>query len=216
MTFFSWLRLLVAVVFYIPKAVTVIALKLLTLFLAPLLALPVFVRMADETQTTGHPSQFPGKLRAFLIKPLMGFQTHDDCLDAFWYSGKYKSSWLKRFNQHDFDTKWYVRYFNYVAWLWRNPAYQFAHWLGWRNTGVKKLWVRDRKYLWKTGVTNFSGAIVTNDKGSVSFEFEGQWHFKGPWALEWRFGYGYERKEPDGRCMLNVRFIPWRKYELKP
>lgn len=204
----------IAVLMYIPKAVLVLLLKAITVLIAPIIALPPFVRMADETATTGHPSQFPGKLRAFLKPWLMGFQTHDDCLDAFWYSGKYKNSWLRRFTQEDFDNKWYVRYFNYVAWLWRNPAYQFAHWLGWNNKAIKILKAQDNEYLWKTGITHVSYWIARNDLDEVSFLVEGQWNYYKDWCLEYRFGYGLFRNEPDDRCMLNIRFIPWRRYSI--
>lgn len=215
MSFKQWCLFVFSVLWYIPKAVFVIAMKLLTFIVAPIIALPPFVRFAIEKEVTGYPSQFEHKKRAFLVKWLMGFQTHDDCLDAFWYSGKYRSSWLKRYTQEDFDSKWYVRYFNYVAWLWRNPAYQFADWLGWNNLNYKILVHKGDSTLWKTGVTNYSFSIVRNERGGVSFQIEGQWHYKGARCLEYRFGYGFERYEPDNRCMLNIRIIPWRKYEKK-
>lgn len=208
------MRMIVAVPVYLFKAVLVVALKLLTFIVAPFIALPPFVVMLEENATTGYPSQFPGKPRAFLVRLLRGFQTHDDCLDAMWYSGKYRYTWLKRFDQDDFDTKWYVRYFCYVAWLWRNPAYKFADMLGWRNKDYKILASRDEDALWKTGTPNFSYWIVQNDRGSIAFQIQGQfYYFKGKrWCLEYVLGYGFTRFEPDDKCMVNVRLIPWRRY----
>lgn len=206
------LKLLGSILLYIPKALLVIILKILTMILAPVLALPIFVRFRDETSVTGYPSQFPNKLRAFLIKPLMGFQTQDDCLDAFWYSTKYKNSWMAKYNQIDFDTKWWLRYCNYVAWLWRNPAYQFADWLGWYNKDHVILKKRDQDNLWKTGIPNFSYWLVKNGRGGVSFAVQGQLYYYKQYCIEYNLGYGFKRFEPDDRCMLNIRIIPWRKY----
>lgn len=205
-------KLFISIFFYIPKAVLIILLKALTMVLAPIIALPPFVRFEIETDVTGYPSQFPDKKRAFLIPFLMGFQTHDDCLDAFWYSWKYKNSWLKKYTQEDFDNKWHVRYFNYVMWLWRNPAYQFADWLGWYNKDVTVLKVRDRFNLWKTGKSNFSYWVVKNGKGSVTFYLQSQiYHYKN-YCLEFELGYDFSRYEPDNHCRISIRIIPWRKH----
>ena len=77
---------------YILFATVQLAGKLATFLFAPLACL--FVVYREETSVTGYPSEFPGMPRAFLVRPLRWMQSFDDCLDAYWYSGK--SAWLQK------------------------------------------------------------------------------------------------------------------------
>src|SRR5690625_1688833 len=94
---------------YVIKAVVVLAAKVLTIVLAPIIALPPFITRAEESETTGYPSLYPDKPREFLIKPLRWLQTQDAPLDEYYYGGYHKGKWTERFK----DNKWLMR----VCWL---------------------------------------------------------------------------------------------------
>lgn len=212
MTALDWIKLTFSVIIYIPKFFIVVFLKALTVVLSPILALKCFVRWEEEYDVTGYPSMIPGRKCAFLIAPLMGFQTHDDTLDHYWWSNK--SDWMreKGYDQEYYDTHEWFRWLNRVLWLCRNPAYQFADWLGWNNKDVVVLKKRDEDSLWKSGEQNFSYWIVQNGRKDVSFLVQGQFYYYKDYCIEFVLGYGWDRWEPDDRCMLNCRIIPFRKY----
>ena len=214
MTKIDYFKLLVSILVWIPKAFLIVCLKLLTVILSPILALKWFVRWEEESDVTGYPSLFPGKKMAFLIKPLMGFQTQDDTLDHYWYSNK--ADWLrdKGYTQDYYNNHEWIRWYTRMLWLCRNPAYQFADWLGWDNKEITVLKKRDEDRLWASGANNFSYWIVKNQKGQVTFNISGQYYYYKNWYVEFEWGYAFFRWEPDDRCMLNVKFNPWRRFAM--
>lgn len=181
--------------------------KLLAFLGAYVIAL--FVRTAEENQVTGFPSQFPGEPRAFLIPSLMGFQTHDDCLDAYWYA-KRQSKWINKYNQEYYDTHWWLRYYCYVMWIQRNPAYDLAHSLGWYQRRVEPVFTKG-KDLWGTGKSHAFLDVVKNGRGNLGFEFSAQWCYSKTHHAEVRLGYGVRRYSPRDLGIVNLRFHPAKK-----
>src|SRR5699024_12827458 len=96
------------------SALAVLVDNALTIVLAPIIALPPFIVMREESETTGYPSLHPDRPREFLIKPLRWMQTHDAPLDEYYYAGYYKGKWTEVF----IDDKWLKR----ICWLCRNDA----------------------------------------------------------------------------------------------
>src|SRR5690625_4055605 len=141
---------------YVTKAVVVLAAKALTIVLAPIIALPPFIVLREESETTGYPSLYPDKPREFLIKPLRWLQTHDAPLDEYYYEGYYKGKWTERFK----DNKYLMR----ICWLWRNAAYGVAHRLGYDQRGMKLTKRRDEMMLRNTGMKNITYYTAVNGK----------------------------------------------------
>lgn len=204
--------LALAVARFLPRYLFIMVCTLATFPLAPLLAL--FVVYREESETTGYPSQFPGMPRAFLVRPLRLFQTHDDCLDAYWYSGKYRAlPWLARYTQADYDRMAWLRYVCRVAWLWRNPAYGFAQAVGFDQDGMTYLYARDEESLWDTGAPNLSLWIVRNARGQSAFLFQWQWYFYRDRCLEVALGWKIPWEgDPRNRAMLAARISPFKRY----
>ena len=68
--------------------------------------------------------------RAYLIKPLYWFQTHDNAVDEWWWGCFNESSVLAYFRdatQDRYDGSAFFRYACRVMWLWRNCAYGFSY-----------------------------------------------------------------------------------------
>src|SRR5699024_11920353 len=99
---------------YTISDLSVLSAKSMTFVLAPIIALPPFIVLREESETTGYPSLYPGKPREFLIKPLRWMQTHDAPLDEYYYAGYYEGKWTEVF----IDDKWLKR----ICWLCRNDA----------------------------------------------------------------------------------------------
>lgn len=203
---------------FIPCYAFVMLVKVLTFVIAPIIALPCFVVLAEENKTTGYPSQFPGKMREFLIPLFRQFSTHDDCADAWWYSGKFRG--VQRFagyTQADYDSKAWFRYACRVAWLWRNPAYGFAHMVGFDQTGVKKVIKhRDEDDKWDSGYPCLSWWTAVNGRGRVAWLFQWQWYFHGQRCLEVALGWKIPWDgDPQNKAMLAARISPFKKYAKK-
>ncbi len=68
--------------------------------------------------------------RDYLLPIFNWFTTHDNAADEWWY-GMYNTDFylkgVREWTQADYDTSWWIRYFCRLAWLYRNPAYGFAH-----------------------------------------------------------------------------------------
>ena len=189
---------------YILSALAVLVAKALTLLLAPIVSLPPFVVIRDESEAIGYSSPYPNKQREFLIKPLRWMQTHDAPLDEYYYTGYYKGKWTERFK----DNKYFMR----MCWLWRNPAYGVAHKLGYDQQGMVLTKNRDEMYLRDSGTKNISYYTSINEKGQKGFMYFAQFPYpfmKGK-ALELYLGYKLTRKDPDKRCMLAVRVKPFK------
>lgn len=178
--------------------------KVLTWVLAPVLA--VFIRYGEEKDVIGFPSKTPGKPRAFLVRRLMGFQTHDAPLDEFWFGGYHKSKWA----QEQYEKHSLLRYWMRVRWLWRNPGYGFAHDLGLDQIGMESLGVINTA-PWRSKQSGWFLEMARNARGQLGFEFKGQWHYSKTRHLEFRLGYGLFRHSPKKRAITYVRVLPFRR-----
>ena len=68
--------------------------------------------------------------RAYLIKPLYWFQTHDNAVDEYWWGCFNESSvlsYLRNATQEQYESSAFFRYACRVMWLWRNCAYGFSY-----------------------------------------------------------------------------------------
>lgn len=174
---------------YIITAVIVLLMKVLTYLLAPLLALFV-------TKVKG---------REYLIKPLRLFQTHDAPVDEYYYGGYYIGKWTARFKHNS----WFMR----VCWLWRNPAYGFAQLFGYDQQGMRITKHRDEEILWDKGHPNKSYWTALNARGKRAFMYQRQIYYYRQWCIEIYLGWKLHRKDHDKRCMLVIRFNPFRRYK---
>lgn len=192
---------------YLPRAIFVLAMKVLTYPLALIICLPPFVLMREERATTGYPSQFPGMERAFLVGWLRNFQPFDDCLDALFYNERYKGMWLRRFTPADFHNRWWVRYLFYVGWLWRNAAYGWARAVGFEQTGMIYIVNRNENAKWRKA-SNLSLRVVRNAAGQFAFLFECQWFFYRGRCLESVIGWKIPwLGDPTNKAMLATRLL---------
>ena len=92
-------------------ALPVIALVLVSYMLAPVIALPVFVRVIGG--------------REQLVRWLYWFQTFDNPLDEAYHGNYGLSEWVNRFRV-SYASSALSRYAFRVYWLWLNPVYGFA------------------------------------------------------------------------------------------
>ena len=189
---------------YILKALAVLITKVITFILAPIISMPPFVVIRNESEAIGYSSHYPDKQREFLIKPLRWMQTHDAPLDEYYFEGYYKGKWTERFKSN----KWFMR----MCWIWRNPAYGVAHKLGYDQRGMVLTKDRDEMHLRDSGTKNISYYTSINGKGKEGFMYFAQFPYPliNGKALELYLGYKLTRKDPDERCMLAVIVKPFK------
>jgi len=222
--------MIISILKYIPRALFLWMILPVTVILSPVICLPMFVYRAEESTVTGYPSQFPGKLREHIVPWLSGFSTFDDCADAHWYSRRTQKlnffGWKPFINMtdEDFENSGFVRYISRIFWMCRNPAYGFAHKLGYNQHGIvdgsvvdlKKINViRDEDYLWDSGYGNTSLRTTKNSSGQRAFLFEHQMYWFGSqWCLELVLGYKFPWKnDRANKAMVATRIIPFKRYE---
>lgn len=192
---------------FLPRYVFVVVLQAVTFPLAVVLCL--FVVYREESAVTGYPSQFPGTKRAFLWRPFRLFQSFDDCLDAYWYSGR--AAWMG-FDQAYYDAHWWLRYVCNVLWLWRNPAYGWARLVGFEQTNLFYVFQRDESEQWgKTN--NLSWRVARNAANQYGFLLEGQWFFCRRRCFEVVLGWKIPwLGDPTNKAMLATRINPLKSY----
>lgn len=189
-----------AVVRYAFSAVIDLAADILAFILAPIAALPCFIKV--------HPN---GRER--IRGAWQWITTHDAPIDTYAYGSAGRKHWLlKRFDvDNPANNPAWLRYANRVLWIWRNPAYQVSHWLGYDQRGVTPSPDRFKDPRWDTGEPNRAFWRVVNHRGQVGFLYQQQinwWRF----TLEIQFGWKLYRRDDDQRCMLAFRFIPFKRY----
>ena len=117
--FLNWLKWLPLVWF----------IKLIAMILAPVNA--AFITSAERTDRVKRLGNTQVTMqRAYLIKPLYWFQTHDNAVDEWWWGCFNESSVLAYFRdaaQDRYDGSAFFRYACRVMWLWRNCAYGFSY-----------------------------------------------------------------------------------------
>ena len=190
------------------KVPVLTALSLIAYIINPILAL--FITKAEESETTGLPSLYPGMPREFLIKPLRLWQSEDAPVDEYYWANYEPNSWFQRKYRGQYETSAFVRWLYRCAWLYRNPAYGWGNLLGYSSTGMYFTAKDDNEHLWRTGVTNKSWWIARNSYGEIGWCFQMQWHFYGRRCLEIYLGY---KLLADGRKKsVAIRFNPFRQY----
>lgn len=205
-----------AILKYIPKAIIAILGEVFVWLFGWLIALNYF--KAEETEVTGYPSQFPGKLREHL--KWRWATTFDDCADAHWYSGRMTLfsifGWqpFKNLTKERYELSVWYRYCARVLWLYRNPAYGLALNLGFDQRGLNTEVVKDQSVKWDKGYANTTYRRFHNVFGERGFLLEKQVHLGGQWFLELVLGYkvpwGNERK-----AMIANRIVA-KRYPKQP
>lgn len=187
--------------------------EILSVFLAPIIALPVFVYKAEESTTTGYPSMLPGQPREFLYWPLSLFTTFDAPVDEWFWAGYHEgTSWAKNLTKEQYEASAWIRYKCRIAWILRNPGYGISNLLGYSQKGWTLLKSRDNDSLWKTGVNNFSYYIYKNENDYIGWCIEWQWFFYKEHCLEVYIGWKTFRRDPDQICMVANRITPFKSY----
>ena len=174
----------------------------------------LFVTHAEESSVTGFPSEFPGKMREFLVRPLRWFQTTDAALDEYWY-GDYPSWFKSKFNQAYYESHWWLRYVMRVIWVVRNPAYGFGTALGYDATGLTVTSSRDEEHLWKSGLPCSSLWVFTNTAGTVGWCYRAQHYYWGDRCVEMYWGYKLPGDTICGRKLVAMQCTPFRQYSQK-
>lgn len=158
---------------------------LLAYLFAPIAALPVFVRVGVGG-------------REHYVRLWQWLTTHDAPADAFHMDDYYRRSvLLGRFSREQILATAFLRYVGRVMWIWRNPAYQVKHWLGYDASGTDPI----QRVKEADGVGRMF--VRTNYKGRVGFFYE-----KRTNRLHIQFGWKLYRRDPDGRRMIAFRFKP--------
>ena len=162
-----------------------IALVLTSYILAPLIALPVFVRVIDG--------------REYLVHWLYWFQTFDNPLDEGYHGNYGLSEWVNRFRA-DYSTSALNRYAFRVYWLWRNPVYGFArHPFGVSCTSVS--------YIYRRAEKDF---LAVSDEAGWFTPFQFRGHILGAYAyIGWKLTMGFKDGSP--KKMYCVQINPFRK-----
>ena len=188
----------VAIIRYIPRAaIEVVAVILIWLLLAPLIA--ACVRREGDRYYTWRIFQWA--------------VTHDTDLVAWWRGSYGKDGWLKtRFTQADYDRSRILRWATRVMWIYRNPAYQLSHWLGYDQRGVVVPADRFKDPRWDSGEPNKSFWRAVNRRGQVGFLYQRQWYYWRNYCVEIQLGWKLYRRDPDQRCMLAFRISPFKRY----
>lgn len=196
---------------YSLAATFVLTMKLIGYIFGAIIVL--FTTKGEENATTGYPSQFPGRQRYVLIKPLRGFQAFDTMLDEYWYSGK--SKWIKNaltkllkvpedeeYYQAYYDNHYWLRWLTNLLWLWRNNSYGFARMVGYSQDGMKIVFdndVDDTKWDGKEPCSLLRKAV--NDKDQKAFLYR----YKNKYVelvLGWKFPWN---NDPTNKAMLATR-----------
>ena len=190
------------------KVPLLIGLSLLAYLIAPFLAL--FITHAEESETTGHPSLFPGKPREFLQKWCRVWQSPDAPVDEYYWAGYEPQSLLQRYCRGYYETSAIVRWAYRVAWLWRNPAYGFGELLGYNGQGLKIIKSRGSEDDWYSGRSSLSYWVGVNEFGEKSFYVQGRFYFYKNRCLDVLAGYKFF-SDPTIKFVA-MRFNPFRKY----
>lgn len=144
--------------------------------------------------------------RVYLVPFWAWVTTHDAPVDSGHVDGYWPSPSTKL-------GLWWSR----VRWIWRNPAYSIDHRLGYDQRGVKLTKHSDNEALWDTGIPNKAYWTAVNAVGTPAFLYEKQTNWKLPFfktvfTLEEQYGWKLYRNDPDQRCMLAIRFSPFKRY----
>jgi hypothetical protein len=192
-----------ALVRYVPSAIIATIADVLAFVLAPIAALPVFVRVGDD-----------GRER--LVWYWQWITTHDQEIDLILrHPTAIQEHWLLgRFGRERVLSSPVLRWYARAAWIWRNPAYYVQWLLGYDMTGVQITKHVDGSDTWDTGQPSMSYWTAVNARGQTAFLWERQIYYTDHRCLELQFGWKLYRTqvEDKGRCMLAFRVSPFRRY----
>lgn len=189
--------MILALIRYIPSAIIDLVADFLALVMAPVAA--CFVARIDG--------------RDHIHPYWRWITTHDAPVDEWWHGGYGRAGWIKRrFNSADYRRSAVLRWACRVMWIWRNPAYQVAHWLGYDQTGVDTTRGLYKDPRWDSGKPNKAFWRVKNKKRQTGFLAQGQLYYYKNWCIEYQFGWKLYRRDPDKRCMLAFRISPFKRY----
>lgn len=158
---------------------------------------------------------------AFILAPIAALFVKDGEIHPLW---KWITTHDAPIGSGHIDGYWpkpKLLWWSYVKWIWRNPAYQVGHWLGYDQTGMvttRRLYGTDTTHglykdpRWGTGVPNRSFWRVVNKGGQTGFLAQGQIYYYKNWCIEYQFGWKLYRRDPDKRCMLAFRISPFKRY----
>jgi hypothetical protein len=192
--------MIIALIRYVISAVIDITADIAAFILAPLAALPVFTTTDANGREHIHPAW-------------QWITTHDALVDTFAYGSMGRVHWLlKRYDtQTPGNNPAWLRYVNRLLWIWRNPAYQVSHWLGFDQRGVVVPPDEFDNPLWDTGAPNKAFWKVKNARGQTAFLYERQYYFYRNRCIEIQLGWKLYRNDPDQRCMVAFRVSPFKK-----
>ena len=152
-----------------------------------------------------------------IISPFQWAVTHDAPIDSWWKDNYEPEHWLrKKYSQQDYEAKVWVRWYSRMKWILRNPAYGFAHKLGYNQHGMKIITHKDEGHLWDKGYNNLSFYTAVNTAKTKAFMLQWQWFYYKQYCVEVYLGWKLFRNDPDQKCMLSIRISPRRRYEKVP
>lgn len=179
------LKILLGYVVWGLLALPMVSVVLTSYLLAPIIALPLFVRVIGG--------------REYLVRWLYWFQTFDAPLDEAYHGNYGLTEWVNRFRAN-YATSGLCKYMFRVYWLWRNSVYGFArHPFGVSCTSVS--------YIYRRAEKDF--LAVSDDAGWFTpFQFRG--HIFGAYAyIGWKLTARYQDDSP---CkMYCIQINPFRK-----
>lgn len=147
-----------------------------------------------------------------LPRYLIWMQTFDAGLNNYW-ERRY-ADWLRRwFDQDYYDAHQWLRAYCRMLWLWRNPAYYTALWLGFDQTGLEYTADDDPvDARWENPVTYRNVRLrrrFTNTEGQAGFLYRARFFYTSKRYVEavlgWKVPWDSEQK-----AMLAVRVTPFR------
>lgn len=224
------LRIVLSVLWWFCKATLVFALNIIAIPLSLILAFCVVYR--EESETTGFPSMYPGKPRAFLWSWLRDWQSPDAPLDEWWYGDYYLNGFLKsgkrtffgvtiKLWSHGFSNEFYeawygwpLRWWTRVLWLCRNAAYGYGAKLGFDAEALTIVTAHDEDHLWRTGVNCLSYWTFVNASGELGFCVRGEYYFYKDRCLECYLGYKLPGDTVLGRKFVAMQITPFGKAKI--
>lgn len=141
--------------------------------------------------------------------------THDTPVDTYTEARGFSKDnhwYLGRYSYEEINSSKWLRYVSRIVWIWRNPAYQLDHWLGYDQEGVVLTKYAESEDTWDVGVPSYAYWTAVNHKGQKAFLWERQIYFYKKHCLEMQFGWKLYRDDPDSRCMLALRITPFKSY----
>jgi hypothetical protein len=197
------MNFLISVLIWLIYFIPAIAIELVCYLLAPLVACFVTTKQRGDI-VKRYDKEFRTMPRDYLQKYIYWFQTHDNAVDEWWYGMYNTDHWFefaRNWTQADYDSKYWVRWYCRLMWLWRNCAYGFHYNL----FGQPK---ETQFIVWAKGIegVGFWYQLTIFD---MSFQLEMQVPL-GPRYFSINIGWKAHKSMP--RLLYANRIIGFRKY----